>query len=146
MACFSAAYAWSRKLTLVLIGCRTRGVAPLPSVGFARRFSDDSVASLPGSPCRTLTTSSLHPGAKRPASHAGCVVSIHGYRWCHVSYIPKTTAWIRAAFTAEIAQRSPRHAALRMSLFAARDIQSILRACSIGRRHWPGLLHCNNDL
>src|SRR5215211_3253487 len=66
IACLSAAYDWSRKLTFVLIGCRTRGgtlVAPLPSAGFAGRFSDGSVATLPGSLCSTLTTSSLHPGA-----------------------------------------------------------------------------------
>src|SRR6266550_4488475 len=53
-----------RQLTFVLIGCRTRGtlVTPLPSSGFALRFSDGSVATLPGSLCRMLTTSFLHPG------------------------------------------------------------------------------------
>src|SRR6266480_7093697 len=72
IACLSAAYAWSRKLTFVLIGCRTRGtlVTPLPSSGFALRFSDGSVATLPGSLCRTLTTSFLHPGGG--ASGVGC--------------------------------------------------------------------------
>src|SRR5947207_15629565 len=118
IACLSAAYAWSRKLTFVLIGCRTRGtlVTPLPSPGFALRFSDGSVATLPGSLCRTLTTSFLHPGGGASASRAlrgGCGVSIHGYRWCHVSYIPKTTAWIRAGLAADIARRSRDRAARR---------------------------------